>query len=157
MEKEVDVAPTEIGQFTTFGEFTDENLRELLDEVERDTKSLPFGERLAKRYYLRGIRNRLLDKRGTPSPKCVALTAHLRIFPNGDVPTCQFNSRVVGNLRESSFQEIWQSVAATEQRQWVKRCPGCWAECEVLPSAIYTLDLVKPSFANTSTRPKTPK
>ena len=157
MEKEVDVAPTEIGQFTTFGEFTDQNLRDLLDEVEQDTKSLPFGERLAKRYYLRGIRNRLLEKRGTPNPKCVALTAHLRIFPNGDVPTCQFNSRVVGNLRQSSFKEIWNSIAATEQRGWVKRCPGCWAECEVLPSAIYTLDLLKPSFAKGPTRPKTAK
>ena len=157
MEKEVDVAPTEIGQFTTFGEFTDQNLRDLLDEVEQDTKSLPFGERLAKRYYLRGIRNRLLEKRGTPNPKCVALTAHLRIFPNGDVPTCQFNSRVVGNLRQSSFKEIWNSIAATEQRGWVKRCPGCWAECEVLPSAIYTLDLLTPSFAKGPTRPKTAK
>ncbi len=145
-ESNVDVAPTEIGQFSTFGEFTDENLRELLNEVEEDVKSLPFGERLAKRYYLRGIRNRLIEKRGTPNPKCVALKAHLRIFPNGDVPTCQFNSRVVGNLRTQSFQEVWNSITATEQRSWVKKCPGCWAECEVLPSAIYTLDLLKPSF-----------
>ncbi len=147
MEKDVDIAPKEIGQFTTFGEFTDDNLRDLLNEVEEDAKSLPFGERLAKRYYLKGIRNRLLKKQGTPNPKCVALKAHLRIFPNGDVPTCQFNSHVVGNLRSSSFKEIWSSVAAAEQRTWVKKCPGCWAECEVLPSAIYTLDLLKPTFA----------
>lgn len=142
-QSEVDVAPTEIGQFTTFGEFTDQNLRDLLDEVEHDAKSLPFGERLAKRYYLKGIRNRLLEKKGTPNPKCVALKAHLRIFPNGDVPTCQFNSHVIGNLRNQSFQEVWDSLAATKQRAWVKQCPGCWAECEVLPSAIYTLDLVR--------------
>ncbi len=147
MERDVDVAPTEVGQFSTFGEFTDQNLRDLLDEVEQDVKLLPFGERLAKRYYLRGIRNRLLEKRGTPNPKCVALNAHLRIFPNGDVPTCQFNSRVVGNLREQTFRDVWGSLIATEQRAWVKRCPGCWAECEVLPSAIYTLDLLKPTFA----------
>jgi MoaA/NifB/PqqE/SkfB family radical SAM enzyme len=128
-----------------------------LDEVEKDTQSLPFGERLAKRYYLRGIRNRLIEKRGTPNPKCVALTSHLRIFPNGDVPTCQFNSKVVGNLRESSFNDIWTSVTAAEQRSWVKRCPGCWAECEVLPSAIYTLDLLKPSFSNGAKPPRRPK
>lgn len=138
-----DVAPTEIGQFTTFGEFTDQNLRDLLDEVENDARSLSFGERLAKRYYLKGIRNRLLKKKGTPNPKCVALNAHLRIFPNGDVPTCQFNSHIIGNLRRQTFHEVWKSAAAAEQRSWVKRCPGCWAECEVLPSAIYTLDLVR--------------
>jgi MoaA/NifB/PqqE/SkfB family radical SAM enzyme len=146
-EREIDVAPTEVGQFSTFGEFTDQNLQELLDEVEKDVRSLPFAERLAKRYYLHGIRNRLLKKRGTPNPKCVALNAHLRIFPNGDIPTCQFNSRVVGNLREHSFAEIWQNIVATEQRQWVKKCPGCWAECEVLPSAIYTFDLLSQSLA----------
>ena len=146
VEREVDVAPTEVGQFSTFGEFTDQNLRELLDEVESDLKSLPWGERLAKRYYLRGIRNRLLGKRGVPNPTCVALNSHLRIFPNGDVPTCQFNSRVVGNLREQSFHEVWNNVVTNEQRAWVKRCPGCWAECEVLPSAIYTLDLLRPAF-----------
>ncbi len=144
MEKNVDVAPTEIGQFSTFGEFTDKALKELLDSVEQDLKFLSFGERMAKRYYLQGIRNRLLKKQGTPNPKCVALNAHLRIFPNGDVPTCQFNSKTIGNLREQPFQEIWSSLAAKEQRTWVKKCPGCWAECEVLPSAIYTLDLLKP-------------
>lgn len=157
LEKEVDVAPTEIGQFTTFGEFTDENLKELLDVVERDTCELPFGERMAKRYYLRGIRNRLLEKRGSPNPQCVALTAHLRIFPNGDVPTCQFNSQVVGNLRQMSFKELWSGMAAKEQRDWVRRCPGCWAECEVLPSAIYTLDLLNPTSAAVPVRPRSPK
>ena len=140
LEKGVDVAPTEIGQFTTFGEFDENTLKSLLAEVEKDLQDLPWAERFAKRYYLRGIRNRLLHRRGEPSPKCVALNAHLRLFPNGDVPTCQFNSNTVGNLREQSFQDLWESAAAEKQRAWVRRCPGCWAECEVLPSALYTLD-----------------
>jgi MoaA/NifB/PqqE/SkfB family radical SAM enzyme len=143
LKKDIDVAPTEIGQFSTFGEFTEQNLRELLDEVEKDLKFLSFGERIAKRYYLKGIRNRMLKRLGSPNPHCAALKAHLRIFPNGDVPTCQFNSHVIGNLRSQSFAEVWDSLAAREQRDWVKRCPGCWAECEILPSAIYTLDLLK--------------
>lgn len=143
-DRDIDVAPTEVGQFTTFGEFGGGELRELLDEIDRDLASLPFGERLAKRYYTRGIRNRLLEKKGSPNPKCVALNSHLRIFPNGDVPTCQFNSRIIGNLRQSSFRDVWRSKLADDQRKWVRKCPGCWAECEVLPSAIYTLDLLKP-------------
>jgi MoaA/NifB/PqqE/SkfB family radical SAM enzyme len=142
MERELDVAPTEIGEFTTFGEFTRDDLRDLIGEVERDLADAPLLERLSKRYYLRGIANRLLNHRGSPNPACVALHSHLRLFPNGDVPTCQFNSRTVGNLRQSSFAEVWKSVKADEQRQWVRKCPGCWAECEVLPSAIYTGDLL---------------
>lgn len=145
LEKEVDVAPTQIGEFHTFGEFTNDDLLELMREVEADIKDLPYWERLAKRYYLRGIRNRLLHDRGEPNPKCVALNSHLRIFPNGDVPTCQFNSKTVGNLRRQSFKEVWECSTAETQRKWVRACPGCWAECEVLPSALYTLDLLRES------------
>lgn len=141
MEREVELAPREIGQFTTFGKFSSEQVAQLIHDVEAGLAELPILERLAKRYYLRGIANRLLHQSGTPNPKCVALNSHLRIFPNGDVPTCQFNTKLAGNLRQESFQQIWKSAQAREQREWVKRCPGCWAECEVLPNAIYTGEL----------------
>jgi MoaA/NifB/PqqE/SkfB family radical SAM enzyme len=143
LEEQVDVAPREIGQFTTFGEFQAQDLGDWLAEAERDAQNLRWPQRWAKRYYLRGIRRRLLDGQGEPNPPCVALNTHLRLFPNGDVPTCQFNSAIVGNLRRQSFAEIWHSARTAQQRQWVRRCPGCWAECEVLPNAIYTLDLLR--------------
>jgi Fe-coproporphyrin III synthase len=145
VERDRNLAPKEIGKFATFGEFADGKLRELCDEVERDLAELPWWKRLAKQYYVRGLRNRLLAGAAAPNPRCVALNAHLRLFPNGDVPTCQFNSRIVGNLRRQPFAEVWRSALAAEQRQWVAACPGCWAECEVLPSAIYTLDLFRPA------------
>lgn len=147
LERDLDVAPTEIGQFATFGEFAPSQLRALFAEVRRDVHEYPLWERWARLYYLRGIENRLLGGVGAPNPPCVALAAHLRIFPNGDVPTCQFNSRIVGNLRQQSFAEIWSSATAESQRRWVRRCPGCWAECEVVPSAIYTGDLLLASLA----------
>lgn len=152
LQRNVDVAPTEMGEFTTFGEFTDDNLRELLDAAEADLPNYPWLQRIARRYYLRGIRSRLLGGTGVPNPRCVALNAHLRIFPNGDVPTCQFNSRTAGNLRLQTFQEVWNSVRAHEQRAWVKACPGCWAECEVLPSAAYTGDLLFDLLRGTQTK-----
>ena len=145
VDRDIDVAPGEIGQFSTYGEFSDESLFELLREANSNVSGLPLIERLAKRYYLLGVRSRLLEGSATPNPPCVALNAHLRIFPNGDVPTCQFNSRVVGNLKEKRFDDVWRGRCAEEQRKWVRRCPGCWAECEVLPSAIYTLDLLSSS------------
>ena len=139
----VEVAPDEIGSFSTFGDFTDDHVEDLTREFEKDLAEFPMAERLAKQYYLRGIRNRLLGRGGTPNPKCVALNSHLRIFPNGDVPTCQFNTKKVGNLRRQSLDEIWYGPEIATQRNWVRNCSGCWAECEVLPNAIYTGDLVK--------------
>jgi MoaA/NifB/PqqE/SkfB family radical SAM enzyme len=143
LEQEIDTAPTRPGQFDCFGSFKPADIQALADEIEKDLAGFPWRERLAKRYYLRGIRNRLLHAKGSPNPPCVALNSHLRLYPNGDVPTCQFNSRRVGNLRRQPFHELWHSQSVRRQREWVRKCPGCWAECEVLPSAIYTGDLLK--------------
>ena len=146
LSREVNVAPTGIGEFTTFGDFNSQQLGRFLDEIEHDTRRYPFLTRLSKQYYLNGIRHRLLKQEASPNPHCVALSSHLRIFPDGSVPTCQFNSRTVGNLREQRFEELWHGDAIRKQRNWVNHCPGCWAECEVLPNAIYTGDLFKKSL-----------
>ncbi|MBL9171922.1 MAG: radical SAM protein [Verrucomicrobiales bacterium] len=143
LTEELDAAPSIAGQFSTFGRLTPEQTAELLDEVERDAAAFPFAERVSKRYYTRGIRNRLLGGKGSPNPPCVALNAHLRLYPDGDMPTCQFNSRRVGNLRRQSFDEVWGGDLIQRQRAWVRQCPGCWAECEVLPNAIYSGDLLR--------------
>jgi MoaA/NifB/PqqE/SkfB family radical SAM enzyme len=143
LAREIDVAPRAPGHFTTFGALPPDDLAALFDEIEGDLADQPLPERVAKRYYLDGIRNRVLRGNGAPNPPCVALGAHLRLFPNGDVPTCQFNTRRVGNLREQSFAEVWSGAPIAAQRAWVRACPGCWAECEVLPNALYSGDLLR--------------
>jgi MoaA/NifB/PqqE/SkfB family radical SAM enzyme len=98
--------------------------------------------RLGKRYYLAGLRARLRgDRNPRPRPKCVALRSHLRLLPNGDVPVCQFNTEVVGNLLTQSFEEVWLGSPAKSSRAWVDACSGCWAECEVVPNAVYSGDI----------------
>jgi MoaA/NifB/PqqE/SkfB family radical SAM enzyme len=130
-----------LGGYETAAPFEPGVLEELLELAWADLEALPPVSRRAKRYYLRGLRRRVLERTGERGPRCVALRAHMRMLPNGDVPTCQFNGRVVGNLRRRSAAEIWASEEAREQRAWVDRCAGCWAECEVLPNALYTLEL----------------
>lgn len=99
--------------------------------------------RRGKRYYLRGLRARLRgDARPAPRPACVALRSHLRLLPDGGVPVCQFNTETVGNLLHEPFERVWRSAAAAESRRWVDACPGCWAECEVMPNAIFTGDIL---------------
>jgi MoaA/NifB/PqqE/SkfB family radical SAM enzyme len=98
--------------------------------------------RLGKRYYLRGLLARLQDQPAPrPRPKCVALRSHLRLLPDGRVPVCQFNTETVGNLLSQSLEDVWQGAAAASSRRWVDACVGCWAECEVMPSALYSGDL----------------
>lgn len=143
LQNQVELAPKAFGDFTTFGVLPRDAIVRLWDEVDADVANWPLPERWAKQYYSRGIRNRLLHGVGDPNPPCVALNAHLRLLPNGDVPTCQFNARIIGNLRRQSFAEVWMGQAAAHQRSWVRQCPGCWAECEVMPNAIYTGDLMR--------------
>jgi molybdenum cofactor biosynthesis enzyme MoaA len=99
------VVPSQIGEFTTFGSLDRARIEELAADIETDLEEFPFADRVAKRYYWKGIRSRLIDKEAVPQPNppCVALNSHLRIFPNGDVPVCQFNTKRVGNLRRESF------------------------------------------------------
>jgi MoaA/NifB/PqqE/SkfB family radical SAM enzyme len=100
--------------------------------------------RIGKRYYLRGLAERLDNAvEPRPQPPCVALRSHLRLLPDGSVPVCQFNTERVGNLLEQPFDEVWHGLPARAQRTWVGGCSGCWAECEVVPNALYSGDLIK--------------
>lgn len=144
VEPDLIVAPASADEFKTFGDFEADEISELLARMKEDVETLPdYIEKVVKRYYLSGIANRLLHRKGSPNPRCVALRSHLRLFPNGDVAVCINNSHTTGNLRKQSFREVWHGKSAARWRDWVDKCPGCWAGCEVIPSAVYTGDIVK--------------
>jgi len=133
--------------YRPLGSFSKDAIRVLMAQFLRDSKKISSpAEYVVDRYYLKGLANRLIKGTNRPNPRCVALNDHLRVLPNGDVPICFFNSTVVGNLRESSFQDIWRSLRAREGRKWVRQCQGCWESCEVVPSAVYTGDIWKGLF-----------
>lgn len=126
-----------------YGTFSEDLLVDFFHQLTSDLRAESFLRRTAKAYYLHGLRNRLIHGKSRPNPICVALGTHMRLLPNGDVPTCLFNEKVVGNLIRHDFNRIWAGEQANRQREWVKGCSGCFAECEVLPNAVYTGDLVK--------------
>lgn len=127
-------------------------------EVQRASRIRDYLLKAGKTYYLRGLLARLTgDPSPRPKPRCVALRSHLRLLPDGSVPVCQFNGTLVGNMLTSSPREVLHSPAAEAGRRWVDACPGCWAECEVVPNAIYTGDILRglsfhPAFVRSSHR-----
>lgn len=140
--KEVVVDPG--AGFPTFAPFEGTSLSTMLDVLARDARGINnFFERTVKRYYIKGLKNRLVKGVSLPNPPCTALNTHLRVLPNGDVPVCLYNSRVVGNLKETPFHELWfgNGEKIVEGRHWVSKCKGCWAECEVIPNAVYQGDI----------------
>jgi MoaA/NifB/PqqE/SkfB family radical SAM enzyme len=116
-------------------------------ELERSRSLSSRLRRIGKRYYLRGLLARLNGQApARAQPPCVALRSHVRVMPDGSVPVCQYNGETVGNLRAQDFAAVWHGAAAVRSRAWVDDCVGCWAECEVMPSAIYSGDLVASWF-----------
>jgi MoaA/NifB/PqqE/SkfB family radical SAM enzyme len=120
-------------------------------ELARSASIKSAALRLGKRYYLRGLLARLRGEQSPkPQPPCVALRSHIRLLPDGRVPVCQFNTETVGDLTKQSLEELWDHPTTRASRAWVDACPGCWAECEVMPSAIYTGDVLRAALPRVS-------
>lgn len=134
-------APTVAGELSRYRDLTQSVGARLIRDSLEQTADYPPPERAAKRYALFGALNRLVLNRPSPNPPCAALGAHMRILPDGSVPTCQFNSTTIGDLRSDRFHDVWTGEQKQKQRRWVRDCPGCWAECEILPSAFYSGDI----------------
>ncbi|HEY6041141.1 MAG TPA: radical SAM protein, partial [Anaerolineae bacterium] len=127
----------------SMSEFTPEQLQYIFDQLDRRDGIKDIPEWIVQRYYLHGLKNRLVKGVEEPKPQCVELFDHMRLMPNGDVMTCVYYPVVVGNLRAQSLKDVWYGDAIKPQRRVVQKCPGCWAGCEAKPNAIYSGDIVK--------------
>ena len=59
--------------------------------------------------------------------KCYSILDSAVIHPNGDVPICQNLGTKLGNVHESSLDEIFNSVASQQtQKKHVHNCNQCW-------------------------------
>ncbi len=131
-------------EFRSFGKFSEKEIKIFLKKLFRDAGSYQnLSEILAKRYYLKGLYSRMVNKKKEPNPSCRALKSHLRILPNGDVPVCLYNSNLAGNLTKENYIKLKEGKKIKEYREWVRKCPGCWAGCEILVNALYSGDIIK--------------
>lgn len=127
----------------SMSDFTPEQLQYIFDQLDRRDAIHDVPEWIVQRYYLHGLKNRLLKGIESPKPSCIELFNHMRLMPNGDVMTCVYYPNVVGNLRRQSLRDVWFGEEIKPQREIVKKCGGCWAGCEVKPNAIYTGDILR--------------
>ncbi|UCD45857.1 MAG: SPASM domain-containing protein [Candidatus Bathyarchaeota archaeon] len=81
-------------------------------------------------WYLQGVLGHILDPRGR-TLTCSA-TSDSFIDPYGNVYPCIFMNNVLGNIRESTLEEIYMSLGALDARRVINdlECPSCWVECE---------------------------
>lgn len=113
--------------------------------VESNNSKQGITYRLLNRYYITGLRSRIKNGKTNSRRKhhCMAIWSYFRVEPNGDIIMCITRPEVVGNILKMGFNDIWFGKRAQEIRQIVKSCSECWKECEVIPSCVYSGDLIR--------------
>jgi len=94
-------------------------------------------------YMNRGFINFILgDKRLLP---CGAGTDIIFIDPYGEIYPCNALKESMGNIKEKSFEQIWNATQAKMVREIVSRCPeNCWMTGTARPAL--RRNILKPSL-----------
>lgn len=85
-------------------------------------------------YFIDGMISYFINDNPRPLP-CLAGSETFYLDPFGDMFPCNAMNTRMGNIREQSFEEIWESRQAQKVRTCVKNCKEkCWMICTVAPS-----------------------
>ncbi|MDE2313093.1 MAG: radical SAM protein [Elusimicrobia bacterium] len=97
----------------------------------KDRDSLWLWTRLLYWWYLR----KYARKPERYFKDCLAGQRYAMLSPEGDLFFCPVNKhRTVGNVKEMSFDQIWASRKAGEERDYVDSCQcDCWLNCIANP------------------------
>ncbi|MFN0150018.1 MAG: radical SAM protein [bacterium] len=84
-----------------------------------------------KRWYRAFFERGLLEfsETGERPIECDALSGFFYLDHDANIYPCNVLDRKVGNLRESTFEEIWKSQEAQSVRGEVTQCKQCWMVC----------------------------
>jgi MoaA/NifB/PqqE/SkfB family radical SAM enzyme len=125
-----------------YGNMDREKLNQLLQTIiEKRQDFATLYERMIRRYYITGVRNRLANGEKYPDPRCVSLYDHIRLAPDGNILICRSDLTVVGNAAKKGLRSVWYGERANELREVVDHCKRCWYACESIPNGIYTWDV----------------
>lgn len=130
-----------------------------IPEMEKQTEKIlkDFSSYLPHFHdYIKKFSDFIRDLEGLKrSFRCIAAYFSVQIHPNGDVHPCPVAFYKMGNLRKSSFRQIWFSSQAMHLRERIKKGdhPPCWFTC-VSPANLYLsyirklklLKIFSPSF-----------
>jgi radical SAM protein with 4Fe4S-binding SPASM domain len=113
---------------TRFSPVDPDDLKEQLNLVMASELGTSTPKRWARAYFNRGL---YLFARGGGRPlSCRAADDFFFLNPEGTVYPCNVLDMPLGSLRESTFEEIWNSEKAIEGRKQVHACGmGCWMVC----------------------------
>ncbi len=118
--------------------------------AEVEPRAVPPGDLLRRHMSRRGVPRTMVElmesiylfnldavARGEPSGvPCQSLRSAVFISPEGELYPCHLYDRPLGNLRERSFESLWNGDAVTDARKDIDAlaCGGCFSACEAYPA-----------------------
>ena len=111
-------------------------LRALEDARVGTKRQLPLVDHIVSRFVTKDTFERQLDG-DIQRFSCRELRDLLYLLPNGDVVRCGLDHRPVGNIRQSTFDDIWFGDEVKAFRKRVDDCPGCLQASVQILSRLY--------------------
>jgi radical SAM protein with 4Fe4S-binding SPASM domain len=102
-------------------------LRQAYDVVNRKELSSRSVKSWFRAYYNAGVVQ--FNDRGTRLTACSAANDFFFVSPRGDVYPCIILPKVLGNIMDTSFDELWTGSAASSIRAEIDGCEKCWMMC----------------------------
>ncbi len=124
-------------------ETDNEHRKKILDLVRSNNRKQGLLYRMLNDYYMTGLNARMENGADSFRHDCMALWSYFRMEPNGDIIMCMIRPEVLGNIAEQDFSSLWFGEKAARFRNIVKKCNMCWKECEVIPSCVYSGNLIR--------------
>ena len=110
-----------------------DRLRQAMASVVRAELASRSPKRWARAWFMRGLVH-FAEGRGR-ALACGAGRDFFFMDPASDIYPCNVLSRVMGNLNEQTFEDLWASPRAQSARQEVAACQaGCWMVCTARPA-----------------------
>lgn len=111
-------------------------LAKLEDHRVGTKRELPFVDHVMSRFITKRTFKRQIES-GEHRFTCRELRDLLYLLPNGNVVRCGMDHEPIGNLRESSFDDIWFGQDMDAYRKKVDNCPGCLQASVQILSRVY--------------------
>ena len=125
----------------------DTNLMAKTEDLEKYVNTIVNEElkyfnprRLLRTFYLKGLID-FTKNHKRPLP-CYALGNAFFLDANGELFPCNILETSVGNIKESSLEDIWYSEKTQKLRNYCHTCNKCWMVCTVKDSIMQNIEKV---------------
>ena len=103
-------------------------LEKLLKPIIRERLKSWSPANWARAYYKQGILYK--QKKSKRLLPCGAIAQLFYMDPFGEIFSCNIANQTLGNIKNNTFEELWNSKEANNVRKFVRRCPHqCWMIC----------------------------